>query len=139
MSDARKMIRRRGILSHWWAPGDILLVLAVVAVSVFLISQSASGAGGDDNLEVSISVNGEEVMVLPLLEESRELVIEGYQGKSYIEIEGGRIHMVDSACPEKHCVRTGWISHPGESIVCLPNRVVIEVVSGEEGPDVINR
>jgi len=47
--------------------------------------------------------------------------------------------MVDSACPDKLCVRSGWISRPKESIVCLPNRVVIEIKSVEGGPDAINR
>ncbi|MFW6113473.1 MAG: NusG domain II-containing protein [Actinomycetota bacterium] len=139
MIDKRGSVRRRNILNRWWAPGDILLVLIVLAVSVLLICQSTAGAGGGADLDVAVSVNGEEVLVLPLDEDRPELVIDGYQGKSHIEIAGGRVRMVDSACPEKLCVRTGWISSPGESIVCLPNRVVIEVRGGKEEPDVVNR
>lgn len=131
--------RRRSILGRWWAPGDVLIILAVIAASVFLISSSMAGAGGDSGLKVSISVNGKEALVRPLGGENENLTIEGYQGESYVEISGGKVHMVDSACPDKLCVRSGWISRPKESIVCLPNRVVIEIKSVEGGPDAINR
>lgn len=139
MSAVERKPKRRGMLSRWWAPADILLVLAVIGLSAFLIMQSVASAGDDFDLEISISVNGREVLVFPLQEGRRELVIDGYQGKSYVEIADGQVHMIDSACPDKLCVHMGWKSHSGESIICLPNRVVIEVRSGEGGPDVINQ
>ena len=129
---------RRRMMSRWWAPADILLVLAVIGLSAFLIMNGVASAGDDVDLEVIISVNGQEVLAFPLEEGRRELVIDGFQGKSYVEIADGRVHMIDSACPDKLCVHMGWKSHSGESIICLPNRVVVEVRSGEEGPDVIN-
>lgn len=126
------------MLRRWWAPGDVLVVAAVAALSVFLIFNGVAGAGGGD-LRAVISVNGRVVREVPLIQEARELVIQGYQGESHVEISGGRVRMVDSACPDKLCVRTGWISRPGSSVVCLPNRVVIEIRSGTGGPDVVNR
>ena len=130
---------KRPELRRWWAPGDFVVVLAVLALSVFLVVQGVAGAGADSRLEVSVSANGEEVLVRPLGEDTFELAVPGYAGDSYLEISGGRVRMVDSACPDKLCVRTGWISRPGESIVCLPNRVVIEIKSGEGDPDVVNQ
>lgn len=35
--------------------------------------------------------------------------------------------MVESVCHNKVCVDTGWIENPGQLIVCLPNRVYIEI------------
>ncbi len=135
----RRKSRRLSILGRWWAPGDVLIVLLVVALSVVLIARSITGAGGTSGLDASISVNGKEVMTRPLQNGSEQIYVDGYQGESIIEISEGRVHMVDSACPDKLCVRTGWISRPGESIVCLPNKVVIEIKSGEGGPDAVNR
>ncbi|MBN2026770.1 MAG: NusG domain II-containing protein [Actinobacteria bacterium] len=127
------------LLGRWWAPGDILIVLAVVALSVFLIAQSVIGADGDTDLEVRVTANGEEVLVRPLGGDYEELTVRGFAGESCLEISGGRVRMIDSACPDKLCVRSGWISRPGEIIVCLPNRVVIEITSGKGGPDVVNK
>jgi hypothetical protein len=132
-------MRSRSVLLRWWAPGDILIVLGVIALSVFLILEGAAGAGDGTELTVSITVNGEEYLTLPLTRELEEITVEGYRGESYVEIDDGKVRMVDSACPDKLCVRSGWISRPGESIVCLPNRVVIEIKSGEGGPDAVNR
>ncbi len=125
-------------LRRWWAPGDVALVLAVAAISVSLIFQGISRAVGD-HPQARVSANGREVARFSLWEGDRTLVVKGFQGESRLEAKDGRVRMVDSACPDKLCVRTGWISRPGESIVCLPNRVVIEIVSGEGGPDVVNR
>ncbi len=131
---------RRGPGSgSWWAPGDIAIALAVAALSAFLIAQGVADAKSGSSLNAVISVNGRELDSLSLREDLEELAVEGYRGTSYLQLSEGRIRMLDSACPDKLCVHTGWISRPGESIVCLPNRVVIEIRSGEEGPDVVNR
>jgi hypothetical protein len=116
-----------------------LIVVGVVALSVFLICNGVAGAGGGNAATVVISVNGEEYLARPLQGEGGVVVVEGYQGESYVEFSGGRVHMVDSACPDKLCVRSGWISRPGESVVCLPNRVGIELRSGEGGPDAVSK
>ena len=54
----------------------------------------------------------------------------GEIGGAYInrvEVRDGRIAIVDSDCPGEDCVHSGWISRPGRSIVCLPNRLEIRV------------
>ncbi len=131
--------RLRPLPARWWAPGDIVLVLAVAALCTFLIAQSVAGTGTGSGLRVRVTSGGKEALSLPLDEDTGELSVSGFEGESHLEIRGGRARMVDSACPDKLCVRTGWISSPGESIVCLPNRVVIEIVSGDGGPDVVNQ
>ncbi len=83
-------------------------------------------------------VNGAETMRLDL-SGRREVGVRGWQGDSVFEIRDGSVRMVESACPDKLCVRSGWISRPGESIVCLPNRVVLEIKASEGGPDAVNR
>lgn len=127
------------MLKRWWAPGDILIVAAVAALSIFLILQGVADASGDGQPRAEISVNGKVVREIPITQEAQEFTVQGYAGDSLVEISGGQVRMVDSACPDKLCVRTGWISRPGASIVCLPNRVVIEVKSRTGGPDAVNR
>ena len=39
------------------------------------------------------------------------------------------VRMEDADCPDQICVKTAEISRDGSTIVCLPNRVVLEVVS----------
>lgn len=47
-----------------------------------------------------------------------------------IEVSNGAIGIIESDCPQKICVHTGKISNPAQTIVCVPNRVIIEVITG---------
>lgn len=55
-----------------------------------------------------------------------------------IEVGQGRARVVNSDCPEQICVKTGWISRAGQTIVCVPNRTVFRLL-GKEGPDAISQ
>lgn len=44
-----------------------------------------------------------------------------------MEIEEGRIRVIESDCPNKICVKAGWASTPAQTIVCAPNKVLIEI------------
>ncbi len=60
-----------------------------------------------------------------------------------VEIEDGRVRMLpleEGLCPRAICSHTGWIEHSYESIVCLPNRIMIVFHStpGESGDDDID-
>jgi hypothetical protein len=46
-----------------------------------------------------------------------------------IAVRGGMVGFVRSDCPDKICVHSGFLSIPGQSAVCLPNRVVVKVAS----------
>ena len=60
------------------------------------------------------------------------------------QVKNGTIAFIASDCPDKICVKTGFISHPGQMAACLPNRVAIKIVAagppqpttGDE-PDII--
>ncbi len=55
-------------------------------------------------------------------------------GKMEIEIKNGKVRVLHSDCPKGLCVGFGRISSPGESIVCVANKVLVEV-SGKTGDD----
>lgn len=49
-----------------------------------------------------------------------------------VTVEDGTVSVTSSSCPDHICEQTGMISHRGQSIVCIPARVVIEIVGGGE-------
>ena len=55
-------------------------------------------------------------------------VIQGKGGTNTICIKDGKVWMKEADCPDHICVRTGKIQHVGQSIVCLPHKVVVEIV-----------
>ena len=109
--------------------GDILAVLLVlVAAGGSIMFVSRANAGEKGSLAV-IEVNGREVrrVTLGSGQAARTITVNGWQGPSTFEVKDGRVRMVESACRDKICIGVGWIDSDGQSIICLPNRVVIRI------------
>ncbi len=49
-----------------------------------------------------------------------------------LRIENGTVTMAQASCPDQLCVHQKAISRNRESIICLPNQVVVEVTATEE-------
>ena len=53
-------------------------------------------------------------------------------GTNTVQIENGKVKMAAANCPDQICVHQKAISRNGESIICLPNKIVLKIVDGEE-------
>lgn len=51
-----------------------------------------------------------------------------------VTVQDGRMAVTQSDCPGEDCVHSGWVSSPGRSVVCLPNRVELRL-TGSSGVD----
>ena len=108
----------------------LILVFLVIAGAVMGFLNVSKNHGGT----VVISVDGEELTSFPLDEDTR-YVIDGYHGGSNVlVIEDGSAFLESASCPDKLCVHMGKINKVGQSIICLPNKVVIEI-RGKENSD----
>jgi hypothetical protein len=65
-------------------------------------------------------------------------VIKGYnvQGYNIIEINSDKVRVKDAGCPDLICVKTGWISLAPQQIVCLPNRMIVKIISANNSGQV---
>ena len=110
---------------------DILLGAGVVALAAvlylaFLFFQAPGG-------EVVVQVNGTEWGRYALKDDCR-VVIPGIEnGSNVLMISNGTAWMVQASCPDKLCVKSGKIQSQGETIVCLPNRVVVTIEGKQAG------
>lgn len=72
------------------------------------------------------------------LGQDAELAIPGPLGTTHIEVHDGRARITDSPCHDKFCVHYGWLDRGGETIACLPNRVVLQLGGAAPDFDAIN-
>ena len=115
---------------------DILLIIALAAAGLALsLGLSFGGAAGED---LVVTAEGQAYGIYPLGED-RTLSIEHGGHRNVVEIRDGSVRMVSSDCPGQDCVRSRQISRSGESILCLPNRLVLEIRGGEEVYDSVSR
>ena len=103
----------------------LILVLLMCGGILFAINMIITSSGGN---EVVVSVNGEEFGRYLL---DRDAVID-LNGTNVLQIRDGEAFMKEANCRDLICVHHKAISGNGESIVCMPNRIVVEVVSDEE-------
>lgn len=105
--------------------GGILFAGCLLGLFVLLFS----GKGKN----VQIRVSGEVVATLPL-SKNTTYEIQGMGGTNLLVIQEGEAWIEQASCPDGLCVKTGHIRQSGQSVICLPNRVVVEIV-GADGHD----
>lgn len=108
-------------------------VCALFAACVFL-ARTLPWADGRGAV-VKIYQNGGLAETVDLMSVSKAYTIELEGNTILIEPDG--VSVKEANCPDMLCVRQGKIHKPGHSIVCLPNRVVIEISDGESGVDAV--
>lgn len=57
--------------------------------------------------------------------------------KNTVEIKDGKIRISEAECPDKTCVKSGWLSSSAMPIVCLPNHLVIEFANNNSEVDAV--
>lgn len=111
-----------------------ILALFCIAVCVWVYK-----GGAVTGSTILVTVDGEEYGTYSLLEE-QTIVIENGAAKNIIEIKDGKAYMLEASCPDQLCVDQNEISFDRESIICLPNKVVLTVTSDlESDTDIIVR
>lgn len=108
----------------------ILLIVSIAGFSL-LLSQKT----GDT---VTVTVNGQTWGEYSL-HEDRSVEIKNGDGYNLLVIENGGAYVKHANCSDGICSLHRPISHSGESIICLPNKVVVEVhAQDQKQPDIIS-
>ena len=105
---------------------DLVLILSLVFISIVLLI-FALLAPKEGNL-VIVEVNGEEIARYPLSKDAEYDIGD----KNTLAIKDGAAYMKHADCPDGTCMRTREISKNGQSIVCLPDRVSVTVVTDHD-------
>ena len=100
--------------------GNSRIFVAFIAMLLIKVFQKTG-------YNVEVRVDGKVVKELPL-DKDTSYVCETYMGVNTVLIEGGEVHVTDADCPDKICEDYKPISKVGEAIICLPHKLVVEVV-----------
>lgn len=100
-------------------------------LGIALIAASVLHFFTPQGTQVVATVDSQEVGRWSLADSVDE-VIETESGKNRLVIEGGKASIVEADCPDGICVKQGNISRTGQTIVCLPHKLVIEITGKAE-------
>lgn len=105
----------------------LFLAVGVVIALVLFLGQHKGAA-------VKVSVDGKTIKTFPL-DTDTTYEIQGVNGgTNLLVIKDEKAYIEEASCPDSLCINMGKIDSAGQSIVCLPNRVVISI-EGEDGQE----
>ena len=110
--------------------GVIVLFCAILIGGMFIHRKVHSG----DARYVRITQDGEVLLEMDLAKLDGPMVyhISSERGEMDIYLSPEKAYVMDSSCADKICMHQGDLTSPGDGAVCLPNRVVVQIVSGKD-------
>lgn len=103
-----------------------ILLTALLCVVFYFIAYPKDG----DILQ--ITVDGTVTKTFPLDEDTVYTISSGEDQKNILEIKDGNARITSADCPDKLCVHQKEISRQGETLVCLPHKVVVSIISNKK-------
>ena len=106
--------------------GDVIFMISAFLFGVILLIMMRSFMHKGKRIKVSI--DGKVVLVASL-EEDKEYSFDGYNGGfNTVVVKNNKAYIKEADCPDRLCVKQGKISKTGETIICLPHRLIVEVI-----------
>ena len=107
-----------------------LLTVAAVGVAIFVVLMNVP----QKNPTAEIYQNGILIKKAPLSVDA-EFTVECEDGVNVVTVKNGAVRVSYADCPDKVCVNRGAVSGGAVPIVCLPHRLEIRIVDGENSVD----
>ena len=116
----------------------VLLLLSLGAASLIFLKPTSGSVA-------NVYLDGELIRSIDLSEvtEGYEFTVQSERGINVVRVEKGRICVKEADCPDKVCVRSGWLGSAAAPICCLPHKLVIKIEkdgnAGGDVPDAVSK
>jgi hypothetical protein len=119
-----------------WSPIDLLMAVAIVLFGLYwlMLREDTDPAAR----EVLIYRDDTVIATIPLAED-RRIDLTPHGAAMVVEVRDGQVRVRSSDCHQQVCVRKGWTGQVHDPIICIPNRVTIEVTGRDARYDAISR
>lgn len=109
---------------------DLILIcsMLVLAAAFWLVPRAVGFFGNSKEQKLRITVSGEEYGTYSLEED--QVIKVG--DTNVCEIKDKKVSMISAECPDQLCIHQRTIQLQGETIVCLPNKVVLEITGTKQ-------
>ena len=111
----------------------IIVILALLGISYLVVFF----AFGNEGKYITIEKDGVLVGTYSL-EAEQEIPLPDDEADNIVAIENGKAYMKEASCPDHLCMKQGKISKAGQTIVCLPNKVIVTVKDDDASGDEID-
>ena len=105
---------------------DIFLIIGLVILTAILSVFIYKNQNSND-LYVEVSIDGQIVETFSIDEDIESMLSTGNK----LIIKDGKAYIYEANCPDKLCIKQGSIDKVNESIICLPNKLVVRIIQNE--------
>ncbi len=103
---------------------DIILIIVLLLIACLILIFNKKENGNQ------ALVYYENDLILKIdLSQDNEYDVNGYNGNVHIIVKDNKIKVDEENSPKHICSKQGFISSSNETIVCLPNKIVIKIAS----------
>lgn len=129
------MVKKDDLDFYRFSKFDLILVILVLFFSGFLIFRTTLYRVRQ-SAQAAKAVIYQDSHILESVDLSKDSLFSILNGKMQIKVKDGKIRVTQADCPQHLCVNMGWIEYSGQSIVCVPNKILIEIKSA--GPQLVD-
>lgn len=104
----------------------LIILILIITGCAYLMHHMLQGAGTG---QAVVKINGAIEGVYDLSDD-QEIILN--DGSNILVIDNGKADMIEADCPDKLCVEQRAISKNNENIICLPNKIIVEIKSTTE-------
>ncbi|MST68574.1 NusG domain II-containing protein [Clostridiales Family XIII bacterium RF-744-FAT-WT-3] len=123
------------LIKSFFTKADLILMAAIVilglGISIFL------AAGSHQGNKVEITKDG-KLWGTYSLDGEHKITIRDGKERNVVKISGGKVTMESANCKNQVCVHHSPVSRTGESIVCLPHKIVVSIKGEDNEYDTIS-
>lgn len=123
------------LIKSFFTKADLILMAAIVilglGISIFL------AAGSHQGNKVEITKDG-KLWGTYSLDGEHKITIRDGKELNVVKISGGKVTMESANCKNQVCVHHSPVSRTGESIVCLPHKIVVSIKGEDNEFDTIS-
>lgn len=114
---------------------DLLVIIILIAVCIYPVLVKNDSA---ENKKLFLLINQKQYRI-PFKDGKIDLNNK-YNVNMVLEIKGQKARFIKSDCPDKLCIKYGWVNNCGEMAVCVPNKTALQLKCNKNGQiDAISR
>lgn len=108
---------------------DVIIIGTLLLFAVGWLAFSKLFAAPASQVKAEIYYHARIVKTVTLAPGLNETFAVPGQPNVVLQVKDGKIRFYESTCRDKICIRSGFLSRPGESAACLPNEVAVKLVA----------
>lgn len=103
----------------------LIVIILIVIAFTFGINYFVNTKSGE-NIEIYVD---NKLYKTYSIDDEEEIKIHNGEGYNIVKIHDNGVEIIEASCPDKVCIHSGFITKSSESIVCLPNKVHIKIIT----------